>query len=139
MVIPPTITNNPQHFCIQEMSAVLGTPGSGPFLAVQRGAAPGDPRMRDCVFVLTRRGTWLHFYLFIALPENVRRRVAMSDTIEEMLERCERLFGNVIVEDALSLPELLAEVDFTPGENDPSGQALFEHVRKLHDKPHDTP
>lgn len=135
--MPRTITNDPQAFCIQELSELLHTPGRGPFLAVQHGSAPNDPQMRECVFVLTRRGTWLHFYLYIALPDDVRRRVAMSDTIEEMLERCERLFGKVIVEDALSLPELLAEVDFTPGENDPGGRALFEHMRKLHGKPHD--
>ena len=91
--------------------------------------------MRDCVFVLTRRGTWLHFYLYIALPPEVRRRIAMSDTIEEMLARCEKQGGDVVVEDALSLPELLAEVQFMPGENDPSGRALFEHMRKLHATP----
>lgn len=135
MNIPPIITNNPHDFCIQEMSAMLGTPGRGPFLAVQRGAAPGDPRVRDCVFVLTQRGTWLHFYLFIALPADVRRRIAMSDTIEEMLARCEKQSGDVVVEDALSLPELLAEIGFTPGESDPSGRALFEHMRKLHANP----
>jgi len=132
MTTSAAITNNPQDFCIQEMSAVFGTPGPGPFLAVQRGAAPGDPRMRECFFVLTRRGTWLHFYLFIALPDDVRRRVAMSDSIEEMLDRCGRQSGGVVVEDTHSLPELLAEVEFTPGESDPAGRALFEQMRKLH-------
>jgi hypothetical protein len=131
MIATRIINNNPQEFCIEELSRLLGNAGRGPFMVTQRGAAPDDPQMRECVYVLTRRGTWLHFYLFIALPENVRRRLAMLDTIEETLERCEHLPAKVFVEDTHSLPELLAEVEFPPTASDPEGRALFEHVRKL--------
>jgi hypothetical protein len=131
MIASRSITNNPLEFCVEELSQLLGTPGRGPFMVTQRGSAPDDPQKRECVFVLTRRGTWLHFYLFIALPEHVRRRIAMLDTVEQTLERCARLPSKVTVEDAHSLPELLADVGFEPHESDLSGRALFEHMRKL--------
>ncbi len=88
--------------------------------------------MRHCSFVLTRRGTWLHYYLFLALPEVVRRRIAMFDTVADVFARAEAMPDHVRVEDALSLQELLHDSGFELGAEDEQGRALFEELRRRH-------
>lgn len=127
-----TITNSYQDFQLLELSRLLHTDGRGPFMVVQEGAAPDDSAMRHCSFVLTRRGTWLHYYLFLALPEEVRRRIAMFDTVADVFARAEAMPAHVRVEDALSLQELLHDSGFEPGAADEQGRVLFEDLRRRH-------
>lgn len=95
------ITNRLQDCQLLELGKLLGRPDTrGPFLLVQDGADPADPRMRECSFVLTRRGTWLHYYVYLALPEATRRRCALFDTSHEVLQLVDGLTGPVRVEDA---------------------------------------
>lgn len=132
MLATRTITNDYQDFQLLELSKLLHTECRGPFMVVQEGAAPDDSAMRHCSFVLTRRGTWLHYYLFLALPEDVRRRIAMFDTVADVFARAEAMPAHVKVEDALSLQELLHDSGFEPGEADEQGRVLFEDLRRRH-------
>jgi hypothetical protein len=64
-----TITNSYHDFRILNVSKSTRHPKRrGPFMAIQKGSDPNDPQMRECTFVLTRRGTWMHCYLFLLLP-----------------------------------------------------------------------
>ncbi|MFM8469989.1 MAG: hypothetical protein ACKODH_08465 [Limisphaerales bacterium] len=132
MLATRTYTNHYQDFQLLELSKLLHTEGRGPFMVVQEGAAPDDSAMRHCSFVLTRRGTWLHYYLFLALPEEVRRRIAMFDTVPEVFARAETLPAHVRVEDAVSLQELLRDEGFEPGAEDEQGRALYKDLRRRH-------
>lgn len=127
------ITNQYQDFHLLALGQLMSQGDQrGPFMWVQDGCAPDDPRQRSCSFVLTRRGTWLHYYLFLALPESVRRQCAMYETSSEALERASTLVGKPVVEDALSLPELIHSAGFTPSESDETGRALLEELRRRH-------
>ncbi len=132
MLATRTITNSYQDFQLLELSRLLHTEGRGPFMVVQEGAAPDDSAMRHCSFVLTRRGTWLHYYLFLALPEDVRQRIAMFDTVADVFARAEFMPERIRVEDAVSLQELLHSSGFEPGAADTQGRALFEELRRRH-------
>lgn len=138
--MPPTsqrpsriLTNHYPDFQLQELGRWLGDGSQrGPYLISQDGAAPEDPQQRHCTFVLTRRGTWLHYYLFLALPEEVRRRCALFDTTREALECAGGLSGGPRVEDAHTLPELIRDAGFAPAESDALGRALLEDLQRRH-------
>ena len=133
MKIASSITNQFQNFHVQNLCQLVHhVEGRGPFIVTQDGAAPDDPQMRECSFVLTKRGTWLHFYLYLALPEKVRAQCAHFETIAEVLQRADTLPANVVVEDASSLQDLLHEAKFEPDASDPTGQALLREVRQRH-------
>ncbi len=133
MTASRTITNRYQDFHLLDLSRLMKTSaGRGPFLLVQDGCDPADPQMRECAFVLTKRGTWLHFYLYLALSEKVREQCAYFETVAEVLQRADTLPANVVVEDAASLQELLHEAGFEPDASDPLGQALLREVRLRH-------
>lgn len=132
MIATRTITNSYQDFQLLEMSKLLHrTEGRGPFMVVQEGCAPDDSSSRHCSFVLTHRGTWLHYYLYLALPEAVRR-VAMFDTVADVFARAEAMPARVKVEDAMSLQELLRDEGFEPTPGDEQGRVLFEDLQRRH-------
>ena len=131
MLATRTITNSYQDFQLLELSKLLHTEGRGPFMVVQEGCAPDDSSSRHCSFVLTHRGTWLHYYLDLALPEEVRR-VAMFDTVADVFARAEAMPARVKVEDAMSLQELLRAEGFEPGAEDEQGRALLDDLRRRH-------
>jgi hypothetical protein len=127
------LTNDYRDFQLMELGKLMASSGGrGPFMVVQDGIAPGDPRMRTCSFVLTRRGTWLHYYLFLTLPEDVRRRCALFESGAEALGMAGTLSGAPVVEDAFSLPELIHEGGFEPAETDRTGRALLKELRRRH-------
>ena len=127
------ITNRPQDFKILNLCQLVHhVEGRGPFLVTQDGCDPDDPKMRECSFVLTKRRTWLHFYLYLALPETVRQKCAYFETIGEVLQRADSLPDRVIVENAASLQELIREAGFEPDAADVTGQALLREMRKRH-------
>ena len=131
MLATRTITNNYQDFQLLELSKLLHTEGRGPFMVVQEGCAPDDSSSRHCSFVLTHRGTWLHYYLYLALPEEVRR-VAMFDTVADVFARAETMPARVKVEDAMSLQELLRDEGYEPGTGDEQGRVLLEDLKRRH-------
>jgi RND family efflux transporter MFP subunit len=104
------ITNRYQDFHVLNLSRLLHQVESrGPFMVTQDGSDPEDHTMRACSFVLTRRGTWLHFYRYLALSEAARARIAHFDTVAETLRRTDSLPDRVVVEDDASLQEMLRE------------------------------
>ncbi|MEN9575462.1 MAG: hypothetical protein RL514_3317 [Verrucomicrobiota bacterium] len=132
MIATRTITNSYQDFQLLELSKLLHrTEGRGPFMVVQEGCAPDDSSSRNCSFVLTHRGTWLHYYLYLALPEAVRR-VAMFDTVADVFARAETMPARVKVEDAMSLQALLRDEGFEPATGDEQGRVLFEELKRRH-------
>lgn len=127
------ITNRYQDFQVLNLCQVVHhVEGRGPFIVTQDGCDPNDPTMRACSFVLTRRGTWLHFYLYLALPESVRQHCAHFETVADMLQRADALQGKVVVESAASLQELIREAGFEPDAADATGQALLRELKKRH-------
>lgn len=133
MTASRTITNRYQDFHLLDLSRLMkNSAGRGPFLLVQDGCDPADPQMRECSFVLTRRGTWLHYYLFLTLPETVRRRCVLFDTGAEALAFAANLPGTVTVENPMSLQELIHESGFQPGSEDDVGNALLQALRLRH-------
>lgn len=125
------ITNRHQEFRIHNLAQLLRQDGArGPFIVTQDGSDPGDPRMRPCSFVLTRRGTWLHFYLYLALSNEARAHCVQFESAADALHAAASLPDMVRVENAVSLQELLLEAGFQPGPPDPAGRALLEAVRQ---------
>jgi hypothetical protein len=133
MNIASTITNSFQNFHVHNLSQLVHrVEGRGPFIVTQDGAAPDDPKMRPCAFVLTRRGTWLHFYLYLTLPENVRAACAHFDSIADVMTLAEKLSGKPIVEDTASLQDLIRSTGFTPDASDSAGNALLRAIVERH-------
>lgn len=133
MKIASAITNNFQNFHVHNLSQLVHrVEGRGPFIVTQDGAAPDDPKMRQCSFVLTRRGTWLHFYLYLTLPENVRAACAHFDSIADVMAHAETLPGKATVEDTASLQELIHTAGFTPEPTDVAGTALLQAIIDRH-------
>jgi len=127
------ITNQYQDFRVLNLCQLVHhAEGRGPYLVTQDGCDPNDPAMRECSFVLTKRGTWLHFYLYLALPESVRGKIAHFDALAEVLQRAESLPAKVIVEDAASLQQLIRECGFEPDAADLTGQALLREMKQRH-------
>ncbi len=127
------ITNQYQDFHLLALGQLMSQGDQrGPFMWVQDGCAPDDPRQRSCSFVLTRRGTWLHYYLFLALPDPVRRHCALFETTAEAFDRAAALPGKPVIEDALSLPELIQLAGFTPSDSDATGRALLDELKRRH-------
>lgn len=131
MTASRTITNCYQDFHLLDLSRLMkNSTGRGPFLLVQDGCDPADPQMRECSFVLTRRGTWLHYYLFLTLPETVRRRCVLFEAGAEALSFAANLPAAVTVENMRSLQELIHESGFQPDVEDHVGNALLEQLRE---------
>lgn len=127
------ITNRYQDFKMLNLCRLVHhVDGHGPLMVTQDGCDPGDPRMRECSFVLTKRETWLHFYLYLALPEMVRQKLAHFQTVAEALQRAGSLPEKVLVEDAASLQELIRSTGFEPDAGDLTGQALLREMKSRH-------
>jgi hypothetical protein len=127
------ISNRYQDFQVLNLCQLVHhVDGRGPFMVTQDGCDPDDPTMRACSFVLTKRGTWLHFYLYLALPESVRQHCAHFETVADVLQRADALPGRVVVENAASLQELIREAGFEPDAADATGQALLRELKKRH-------
>jgi hypothetical protein len=127
------INNQYQNFQLLNLCQLVHhVEGRGPYMITQDGCDPNDPAMRSCSFVLTQRGTWLHFYLYLALPESVRAKVAHFDQLPEALQRADSLPAKAIVEDTASLQELIRETGFEPAAGDATGQALLCEIKKRH-------
>ncbi len=133
MCIAKTITNSFQDFRLLEISRTTKHPESrGPYMVAQTGSTPGDPEVRECTFALTRRGTWLHCYIFFLLPRDLRRQIAVFETVPEVMELAGRLTGNPVVETIESLPRLLGDAGFRPLDDDPASAALMAELRNRH-------
>ncbi len=131
-----SITNSYQDFQVLNLHRLVHhVEGRGRFMVTQDGCDPNDAAMRHCSFVLTKRGTWLHFYLYLALPESVRQSCAHFETAAEVLTRADSLPSKVIVEDAASLQELIREAGFEPEAGDATGKALLSEMKKRHSPP----
>lgn len=127
------ITNQFLDFHLLNLAELLHrTPGRGPFMVTQDGCDPKDAAMRACTFVLTKRGTWLHFYLYLALPEAVRQNCAHFDSVADILSHAESLPPDVLVENAASLQDLLVGAGFEPAEGDAEGKAILRELRTRH-------
>lgn len=128
-----TITNSYHDFRILNVSKSTRHPERrGPFMAIQEGSDPNDPQMRECTFVLTRRGTWMHCYLFLLLPKPLRRQAAVFDTPQEILALAEELSPKpVVLETAMSLDDLIGSgLQALAGDDDPASQTLLAELRK---------
>ena len=137
-----TITNRYQDFKVLNLCQLIHhVEGRGPFMVTQDGNDPNDPARRHCSFVLTKRGTWLHFYLYLALPEAVRQKLAYYESVPEVMQQADSLPTKVVVEDVASLQELIREAGFEPAAEDAAGRALLQEITKRHaleTKPSDT-
>jgi len=130
-----TITNSFHDFHLLEISKTTHHPEKrGPFMVSQSGSAPGDPELRECIFVLTKRGTWMHLYIFFLMSHELRHRVAVFDSAAEVMQLAETLVGKPVVETMESLPELLNDSGCNPAHEDPVSSALMEEIRKKHPK-----
>lgn len=133
MKIASSITNQYSDFHLLNLSELIHhTPGRGPFMVTQDGCAPDDPAMRQCSFVLTHRGTWLHFFLYLALPPRVRAQCAHFETVAELLQLADSLPPKVQVEDAATLQDLIRGTGYEPSHDDPLGQALLRAIQQRH-------
>lgn len=127
------ITNRYQDFKVLNLCQLVHqVEGRGPYMVTQDGCDPNDATGRACSFVLTKRGTWLHFYLYLVLPETVRQKCAHFETAAEALQLADSLPARVIVEDASSLRELIHEAGFEPAAEDATGQALLREMTRRH-------
>jgi hypothetical protein len=130
------ITNDYQDFTLLNLAQLVHrAEGRGPYLVTQDGSAPGDPTLRQCSFVLTKRGTWLHFYLYLALPGAVRTACAQFETLQEAMQQADSMPPQVVVEDAVSLQELLLHYGFEPAADDLTSQALLKEMQRRHAGP----
>jgi len=133
MIADRAITNHFPDFRLLNVASTTRHPEErGPYMVVQTGSAPDDPEMRECTFALTRRGTWLHCFLFFMMPKPVRRKIAVFETVADVTSLTEGLTGKPFVETMDSLPELLREADFHPAADDPASEALLAELRKPH-------
>ncbi len=127
------ITNRYQDFKVLNLCQLVHhVEGRGPFMVTQDGCDPNDSAMRPCSFVLTRSGTWLHFYLYLALPEMVRQKCVHFETAAEVLQQADSLPAKVIVEEAATLQELIRGSGFEPAAEDAAGRALLREIRGRH-------
>ena len=133
MNIARSITNHYPDFRLLELSKTTPHPETrGPYMVVQDGADPQDPTSRECTFVLTRRGTWLHFYVFLMLPVDIRQGVGVFQNIPEVMGLVETLTGKPRVESLATLPELLKGNGFAPLPDDPISRILLDEVARKH-------
>lgn len=131
MSAAPTITNRFRDFQLLDVSKTTRHPEHrGPYMMIQHGSAPEDPQLRECTFTLTKRGTWLHCYVFFLLPKPVRRQVAVFETVPELMELAENLPSKPIVESVESLSTLLKEGGFSPTTEDAENMALWSTVNQ---------
>lgn len=65
--------------------------GSGPFLVLQTGIAPGSLEVRPSHFVLTRRGTWLRLGAVERLDWETSREHVLFPVAAEVMELLGRL------------------------------------------------
>jgi hypothetical protein len=126
------ITNSYHDFRILNVSKRTRHPEQrGPFMAIQEGSDPNDPQMRECTFVLTRRGTWMHCYLFLMLPTPLRRQVAVFDKPQDILALAEELSPKpVAIETARSLHELIGSSVQALADDDPTSQTLLTELKR---------
>jgi hypothetical protein len=133
MTAAKTITNSYHDLRILNVSKSTRHPERrGPFMAIQEGSDPNDPQMRECTFVLTRRGTWMHCYLFLLLPRSLRRQAAVFEMPQDILALAEELSPKpVAIETAMSLHDLIgSSVQELAGDDDPTSRTLLAELRK---------
>lgn len=125
-----TISNHFPDFRLLNVAATTHHPERrGPYMVTQTGSAPGDPTQRECTFALTRKGTWMHCFLFFMLPRDLRRSVAVFEDMTAVTQLCDSLPSKPVVETVDSLQELLHEAGFQPLAEDPVSQALMEELQ----------
>lgn len=111
MTASHVITNRFQDFKLLNLAPERGHPQDrGPFLISQEGAAPGDPASRQCAFVLTRRGTWLHHFILFRLTKDTQTRIAEFSSAAEALALADGLAGAVHIETLDSIIAWLTEL-----------------------------
>jgi hypothetical protein len=126
------ITNSYHDFRILNVSKSTPHPERrGPFMAIQEGSDPNDPQMRECTFVLTRHGTWMHCFLFLLLTKPLRRQVAVFEKPQDILALAEELSPKpVAIETARSLHELVGSSVQAVGDDDPTSQTLLTELKR---------
>lgn len=133
MTATRTITNHFPDFRLLNVAPTTAHPEQrGPFMVVQTGSAPADPQLRECTFALTHHGTWLHCFLFFLLPKPARRKIAVFETVADVMQLAEGLTGSPVVETMESLPKLLREAEFHPTADDPASEALLAELKQGH-------
>lgn len=133
MKIARTITNQFKDFRLLEVGKTTRHPERrGPYMVVQTGSAPGDPEFRECTFALTHKGTWMHCYVFFLLPRPLRRKIAVFESVPEVMNLAGGLTGDPVVETIESLQHLLRDAGFNPLADDPASEALMQDLRTRH-------
>ena len=123
------ITNRFTDFRLLELSQLTRHPGQrGPYMVVQEGIDPKDIAGRECTFVLTHKGTWMHFYRFLMLPKAVRNRLAVFETVADVMQLTEALASDPVVETVETLQSTMPEAGLKPSEQDPTAEALFHDL-----------
>ncbi len=123
------ITNRYQDFRLLDLSRLTSHPEHhGPFMVVQDGADPADINMRPCSFVLTRQGTWLHYYLFLTIPREMRPRLGMFESVGDVIKLAESLPDKVCVATLNSLRQWFLEEGVQLGKHDPAAEVLLKDL-----------
>ncbi|MBL6765760.1 MAG: hypothetical protein ISQ14_12470 [Verrucomicrobiae bacterium] len=136
MIAKRVITNRFTDFHLLNVAKTTSQPDArGPYMVIQTGSSPDDPEMRECSFALTRRGTWLHGYIFFMLPKSVRREIAVHETVADVMRIAEELMGKPVVESLDSLRDLLHGTGFSPSAEDSESEVLLEELKRRH--PHE--
>jgi hypothetical protein len=72
--------------------------GKGPFVVLQQGAMPGDPRSKPFDFLLTKEGFWLPVFAALRLPVQQRDALCIFATMAEAIQQLENLTGPAIAD-----------------------------------------
>lgn len=72
--------------------------GKGPFVVLQQGAMPGDPRNKPFDFLFTNEGLWLPVFAALRLAVQQRDELCVFATAAEAIQQLENLTGPAIVD-----------------------------------------
>lgn len=113
MNLSDPIGNRFSDFTLENLCELVNqVKGRGPFLLTQEGAHPGDPHYHGCKFVLSRRGSWLHYFLYLELPQDIQERCFQFETVSEAFRLAESLPPKPVVEDSFTLAVYVRECGF---------------------------
>jgi hypothetical protein len=98
-----SISNNPNTVRLislkewKHAGEVVPRDAGGPYMVVQEGYDPADPKMDFDEFVLGKSGEWLSVGLFLRLPRDVRRQEFVHGMAADVIHLLESLTGRVLV------------------------------------------
>lgn len=92
----------------------------GPYVVLQEGYDPDDPKVVPDEFVLGRSGKWLSLGIFYKLPVPERRAEFVFGTAAEVMSMMQNLPPKAVV----ARPGALAQSEAAPAEGDEMAAAL---------------